>query len=109
MVPCAEGEDYRGLGTCHRRAQAGEGYFWTGERERLRRTVFLALTIGGEAVAWDTAAVTEPVANEYRVCWLDRSDAVYRTADSFPEFINEMCLKVFSSEGEETPQEFLPY
>lgn len=87
----------------------GTEYYWAGDPERLRQTVFLALTIGGEAVVWDTTTVTDPVAHEYRICWLDRRDKVYRTSDSFPQFIDEMCLKVFEGEGEETPQEFLPY
>jgi uncharacterized protein (TIGR02996 family) len=107
-VPCVA-DDYQDLVTFNRNAQSGEGYYWAGEAERLRRTVFLALTIGGEAVVWDTAAVTEPVGHEYRVCWLDRADDVYRTADSFRQFIDEICLKVFDEEGEKTPQEFLPY
>ena len=107
-VPCVE-DDYGDLVVFNRKAQEGDGYYWAGDPGRLRQTVFLALTIGGEAVVWDTTTVTDPVALEYRICWLDRRDEVYRTSDSFPQFIDEMCLKVFEGEGEENPQEFLPY
>ncbi len=106
LVPGAR-DAYHDLVRFNHMAQTGEGFFWAGDADRLRRTVFLALTIGGESVAWDTAAVTDPAAHEYRVCWLNRSEAVHRTAETFPEFIDEICLKVL--EPEETPQAFLPY
>jgi hypothetical protein len=107
-VPCVA-DDYQDLVAFNRDAQSGEGYYWAGDEERLKRTVFVAMTIGGEAVIWDTAAVTDRASHEYRVCWLDRSDNVYQTANTFPQFIDKLCLKVFDKEGEETPQVFLPY
>jgi hypothetical protein len=107
-VPCVKNQSYD-LAMSHRAARENLSDGWSGEQEWLQRAIFFGWTIGGEPIVWDTAVVTDPVTHEYRVCWLDRGDDIHRAADSFPEFIDEICLKVFDDEGIPTPQEFLPY
>ena len=107
-IPCVKDQSYD-LAASHRDAHENLGDGWSRERGWLHRAVFFGWTIGGEPVVWDTASETDPVAHEYRVCWLDRRDNIHRAADNFPEFIDEICLKVFDDEGEPTPQKFLPY
>ncbi len=107
-VPCAGEQSYE-LAAGHRAVREIESEGWSGKQEWLNRAVFFGWTIGGEAIVWDTDTVTDPVAHEYRVCWLTRSKNIYRAADNFREFIDEICLKVFDDEGEPSPQEFNPY
>jgi hypothetical protein len=52
----------------------------------LRSCVCFGWTIGGEALVWDTAKITDSVSTEYEVAWLDRSERKYKTFPSFPAF-----------------------
>ena len=106
--PCAR-DSYDTPAGFNREIQESHGETFTGQREWLKKAIFFAATIGGEFVAWDTAVVNDPVGHEYRVCCLTRSGMIHRTADSFPQFIDEICLTVFDEEGEQTPQTFHPY
>jgi uncharacterized protein (TIGR02996 family) len=107
-VPCVPRRDkFDELATFNREAHANFNEFWEGEREWIKRAIFFAST-PAEHIAWNPAIVTDELTHESRICWLDRFFRIYRTAETFPEFIDEVCLKVYDDAGKETPQTFVP-
>ncbi len=107
-VPLTRRKSYD-LAAEHKRIWKACNQDWTGSDEWLKQAIFFGHNIEGEAVIWDTATVCDPLAHEYRVCWLNRLERIHRQADSFPAFIDDICLRVFDEEGLETPQRFTPY
>jgi hypothetical protein len=86
--------------------------------ELRKRLLFFAETIGGENIGWDPVDVTDSRTAEYRIYYVTRLGKAKAVADSFSEFITDICLKnrlhlLFGWKNQEPPdwppQTFEPY
>jgi hypothetical protein len=63
-----------------------------GDIAQMRRMVFFCETEGAESIGWDPTEVTDQDGPEYEIYLVPRLGIQVRVANSFPEFIHEVCL-----------------
>jgi SMI1/KNR4 family protein SUKH-1 len=89
-----------------------EEALWDGyaSAEVIPHLLFFAATIGGEKYAWNTLDIRDRAHNEYGILFFPKSRQGRVVANSFTDFIEDVCLSQDPEEGESPPRlEFLPF